>query len=648
MHDNKGENATTNRVVEDQKKISNKINQTSQEISNANPSELKKTKSSNRSSVIDYSTIVISVSSGTENDKVLDNLESNNAGSNVSSANARSNVSSTNANSNPPSTGLLNPKTEMMNIEQSQKNQQSIFVPRPPPYQQPPHQQPPSHQQSPHQQPPPPHQQPPHQQPPQPPLQMRPRNDTNPMQQQLLRPLQPQQRSQTNSNIYNTNEHGQLIFQNKSNLLQENKSEMKFSTVPLDGLKSVENSDIKFESNNKNFLPNQGWTSSKENPNIRQRASQPPTDTKNSKNPGVEKEQSSEGQTKTNNKQVQSQNPFSTSLHWTWILLIFLALAALAFTVYRLDSIYVEDKKVHITMQRPFLEVFTNSTVTLMQDLNMISDLPASDTIMKGTVLYKRLANILETSPGFKNNGAAIASYLRHYSTQIMEAGEAFEDMYRQGDLVFWILDREITQILEKLKPNIFGQIFFKDDDPAFFKERIKDMMQVVDAFKSKVTAAIRAVRVADSIRDQTEKGLFRGIKIEAEKFVKLGTRQNEYRSPSSYINDELIIDIENAKKHLEQAQEILDLLYRSGYGLNRLIIILNNYRNRLHDIEAELDDKISITKNQIDKLKKLLDNLKECHEKFSKRDYIDNGFDDVTFDSKNEVDGFVKIDDDN
>ncbi|CAG8468407.1 8035_t:CDS:1 [Racocetra fulgida] len=267
---------------------------------------------------------------------------------------------------------------------------------------------------------------------------------------------------------------------------------------------------------------------------------------------------------------------------------------------------------------------------------------------MKGTVLYKRLANILETSPGFKNNGAAIASYLRHYSTQIMEAGQAFEDMYRQGDLVFWILDREINQILEKLKPNIFGQIFFKDES-AFFKERIKDMMQVVDAFKSKVTDAIRAVRVADSIRDQTEKGLFRGIKIEAEKFVRLGTRNNEYRSksngnpPQSFPNEELIIDVENAKKHLEQAEEILDMLYRSGYGLNRLIIILNNYKNRLYDVDAELDDKITITKKQIEKLRKLLDNLKECHTKFLKRDEIEDNID-VTLDSKDEIDVHIKI----
>ncbi|RIB11025.1 hypothetical protein C2G38_2204541 [Gigaspora rosea] len=524
-------------------------------------------------------------------------------------------------------------------------HQQPSSNQQPPSYQQPPPQlfyRPPPPQQLVHRKPPPQQPQPPSQQLPhrQPPLQIRLRNDTNPMQQQLLRPLQPQQRSPTNSNTYNTNESGQSIFQNnKSNLHQENKSEMKFSTVPLDELHSV---DIKSENNTKNSLPNQGWTSSSnasENPNLRQRA--PPTDSKNS---DVKKEQSSEGQTK-------HQNLLSTSLHWTWILLIFLALAALAFTVYRLDSIYVEDKKVHITMQRPFLEVFTNSTVTLMQDLIKISDLPASDTVLKGTVLYKRLANILETSPGFKTNGPTIASYLRHYSTQIMEAGQAFEDMYRQGDLVFWILDREITQILEKLKPNIFGQIFFKDDDPAFFKERIQDMMQVVDVFKSKVTAAIRAVRVADSIRDQTEKGLFRGIKIEAEKFVKLGARQNDYRIGNSpYISDELIIDVENAKKDLEQAEEILDLLYRSGYGLNRLIIILNNYRNRLYDIDGELDDKISITKNQIEKLRKLLDNLKECHEKFSKRDVIDDGFDNsfgVNYDSKNEIDDYVKTDDD-
>ncbi|KAF0486340.1 hypothetical protein F8M41_022655 [Gigaspora margarita] len=493
----------------------------------------------------------------------------------------------------PPSPHQKPPNRPPPSHQQPSSNQQ------PPSYQQPPPQlfyRPPPPQQLVHRKPPPQQPQPPSQQLPhrQPPLQIRVRNDTNPMQQQLLRPLQPQQRSPTNSNIYNTNESGQSIFQNnKSNLHQENKSEMKFSTVPLDGLHSV---DIKYENNTKNSLPNQGWTSSSnasENPNLRQRAPQSPTETNNSKNSDVKKEQSSEGQT----KQAQSQNLLSTSLHWTWILLILFALAALAFTVYRLDSIYVEDKK----MQRPFLEVFTNSTDTLMQDLIKISDLPASDTVLKGTVLYKRLANILETSPGFKNNGPTIASYLRHYSTQIMEAGQAFEDMYRQGDLVFWILDREINQILEKLKPNIFGQIFFKDDDPAFFKERIKDMMQVVDLFKSKVTAAIRAVRVADSIRDQTEKGLFRGIKIEAEKFVKLGTRQNDYRIGNSpYISDELIIDVENTKKDLEQAEEILDMLYRSGYGLNRDVI----------------------------------------------DDGIDNGFG-VNFDSKNEIDDYVKTDHD-
>ncbi|CAJ0635945.1 4259_t:CDS:2 [Entrophospora sp. SA101] len=286
------------------------------------------------------------------------------------------------------------------------------------------------------------------------------------------------------------------------------------------------------------------------------------------------------------------------------------------------DVLHVDEKKFHVKM-KPFLEEFTNSTATLMNEMDEV-DLPPSSKVMDGTVFCRRFANIVEHSPAFKDTGHDIAILLREFSLKIMDAGTSLEDMYRMGDMLFWTLDKSISEIILKLNPSLFDKIFEKDDQ-SFFKTRIQDMIDDVHKFQKKVTLARKAITDAENFRDKAENKVRAGKK-EAEKFVNKHPGINEYRfklvaENLERVDEDISIDVENAKFELENADRMLMLLEKSAEGLDRIIKILKNYTSKLMDVDAQLDGMSRVSKRDLGRLEKLVENLRESHINFKRKD---------------------------
>jgi len=247
---------------------------------------------------------------------------------------------------------------------------------------------------------------------------------------------------------------------------------------------------------------------------------------------------------------------------------------------------------------------------------------------MDGTVSCRRFANIVEDSPAFKETGSSIARLLRVFSDKIMDAGIALEDMYRKGDMLFWVLNHEISEMMSKLNPSYFDR-FFENEDETFFKNRIKELIYNIEEFLKKVTAARKAIIDAEGYRGNAERKVRQGI-TEATKFIYHGPNIHEYRLKLNEEDDHLekivddkAIDVANAIDELEHAENMLNLLEKSHVALDLINKILLGYRNKLYDVESQLDKikKSKVTKKDMEKLEKLVNILKSSQQKFIGKD---------------------------
>ncbi|CAG8467555.1 10517_t:CDS:2 [Funneliformis mosseae] len=323
---------------------------------------------------------------------------------------------------------------------------------------------------------------------------------------------------------------------------------------------------------------------------------------------------------KVEQKEVKKETPLTPkeqAKYWIQTILILTGFIALAYMF--LPS---------MTSQYPFEEL-ANSTTQLVEDIIKV-DLPSSGTVMDGTVSSRRFANIVEDSPAFKETGPSIASLLRKFSDKIMDAGIALEDMYRKGDMLFWVLNNEISEMMKKLNPSLFDSFFDKEDE-AFFKSRIQEMINNIEEFRRKVTDARKAIVDAEEYRGPAEKKVRQGI-AEAMKFIHRGPDIHEYRlklNEEEYylekIDDDKAIDVLNARDELKHAENVLKVLEKSHEALDLINKILLSYRNKLYDVEAQLDKtkKSKITKKDLGKLEKLVDMLKDSQQKFIGKDTL-------------------------
>jgi hypothetical protein len=211
-----------------------------------------------------------------------------------------------------------------------------------------------------------------------------------------------------------------------------------------------------------------------------------------------------------------------------------------------------------------------------------------------------------------------------------MDAGIALEDMYRRGDLLFWVLNSEISEIMSKLNPSYFDK-FFESEDESFFRDRIKEMINNIEEFREKVTAARKAIVDAEGYRNNAERKVRQGI-TEATKFIHHGPSIHEYRLKMKEKNekeyylekiDDGAIDVLNAIDELEHAENMLKILEKGHEALDLINKILSSYRNKLMDAEAQLDKikKSKITKKDMERLEKLVDVLKLSQQKFIGKD---------------------------
>ncbi|CAB4384184.1 unnamed protein product [Rhizophagus irregularis] len=232
---------------------------------------------------------------------------------------------------------------------------------------------------------------------------------------------------------------------------------------------------------------------------------------------------------------------YTKKIHWTWILLALIVCAVLIYMKFRLKEIYVDDKKFVVKFQ-PF-EDFASSTTKLVEDIVQV-DLPSSGSVMDGTVSCRRFANIVEDSPAFKETGSSIAKLLRAFSAKIMDAGVALEDMYRNGNMLFWILNSEISEMMSKF--NSYNR-WFGNEDETFVEAPLKE----------KYAEATKFIH-HDPDRAQEYILKFRG---EGYILEKIGSKANDVLN----VMDELK-HAENMLNILEKSHEALDLINKILY----------------------------------------------------------------------------------
>ncbi|GES81404.1 hypothetical protein GLOIN_2v1630913 [Rhizophagus clarus] len=325
----------------------------------------------------------------------------------------------------------------------------------------------------------------------------------------------------------------------------------------------------------------------------------------------------------------KNDNDFYTKkIHWSWVFLVSIVCIVLIYMMFRLNEIYVDDKRVVIKFQ-PF-EDFANSTTKLVEDIVQI-DLPSSGSIMDGTVSCRRFASIVEDSPAFKETGSSIAKLLRVFSDKIMDAGVALEDMYHNGDVLFWALNNEISEMMSKF--NSFNR-WFENEDETFFRNHVHRLVKSIEEFRGKVTHARKAIIDAESYRGSAEKKVRQDI-TEATKFIHHspdGVREyilkwEKEKYILEKISDNKAIDVLNAMDELKHAENILITIEKSHVALDLINKILLVYKNKLFDFEAQLGKikKSKVTKQDLNKLEKLIDILKSSQQKFIGKDTLYN-----------------------
>jgi predicted RND superfamily exporter protein len=245
---------------------------------------------------------------------------------------------------------------------------------------------------------------------------------------------------------------------------------------------------------------------------------------------------------------------------------------------------------------------------------------------MDGTVSCRRFANIVEDSPAFKETGSSIAKLLRVFSDKIMDTGVALEDMYRNGDMLFLVLNNEISEMMPKF--NTFNR-WFENEDEIFFKSRVHRLVESIEEFKRKVTHARIAIVDAESYGGSVEKKVRQSI-TEATKFIHHDHDRVQYilkLKEEGYIlekiTDNKAIDVLNAMDELKHVENMLIILEKSHEALDIIIKILSFYKNKLFDFKAQLGkiNKSRVTKKDMSKLERLVNILKSNHQKFNGKD---------------------------
>lgn len=242
----------------------------------------------------------------------------------------------------------------------------------------------------------------------------------------------------------------------------------------------------------------------------------------------------------------------------------------------------------------------------------------------------RRFANIVEDSPAFKETGSSIAKLLRAFSDKIMDAGVALEDMYRNGNMLFWVLNSEISEMMSKF--NSYNG-WFGNEDETFFRSRVHRLVKSIEKFSGKVTHARKAIVDAESYRGPAEKKVRQGI-AEATKFIHHDPdRAQEYIlkfMEERYILEKIIgnkaVDVLNAMDELKHAENMLKILEKSHEALDLINKILSVYKNKLFYFESQLGKikKSKVTKKDLDKLEKLVNILKSSQQKFIDKDTLE------------------------
>lgn len=216
---------------------------------------------------------------------------------------------------------------------------------------------------------------------------------------------------------------------------------------------------------------------------------------------------------------------------------------------------------------------------------------------------------MVQNSPAFKDHGTQIASGLRDFGEKITLAGRHLQNMYNKGSTVYKAFDNDIEAMINRLKQSA------KKGDAKYFKNKLNKLINKIKDFRQHVETTQSAIANAEETRHDTEGYIIDGLR-EAERFVNSNNEDSQKAA-----------ELTRAKKELAFISDLLSHLSSTAVHLDKIRKILNNYEDKLLNVEAELggfgrdeDDGIfEVSRDDIKYLKQALEVLKASHLKFNR-----------------------------
>ncbi|CAI2181208.1 10945_t:CDS:2 [Funneliformis geosporum] len=235
--------------------------------------------------------------------------------------------------------------------------------------------------------------------------------------------------------------------------------------------------------------------------------------------------------------------------------------------------------------------------------------------VLDNIATYRRVANIVETSPALKSH-THISKDLRYFSDRLLDASLNLNNLYHNGIHMFATFDEEINS----MRNRILSDSSFKREDRKYLYDKITFLKIEFQKFRPLFKPTNSSINLVEHHRNKLEASLFIGLR-DAEKFV----LKHDFGYPSVNVLDSI-----NAREDVRSIKKVLSHLHDTAIYLYKLKKLLMIYEADLFDVSIKLAS-INIDKNGIFEptfhdfkyLQYSVGHLKSAHYNFIRKNFL-------------------------
>ncbi|GBC06683.1 hypothetical protein RclHR1_00070050 [Rhizophagus clarus] len=261
------------------------------------------------------------------------------------------------------------------------------------------------------------------------------------------------------------------------------------------------------------------------------------------------------------------------------------------------------------------IKKLSETTVNMFDEVKKIAANTANTVNTTIGLDCRKVASMIQRSPAFEYHGCEIATGLRKFKVEILEANLLLQKMYVKGSQLHESFDEKIEEMMKRFKNQ-------KRGETKYFKEGINFMITKAIEFKQSIKEAHDFTQEVEKTRHVTEGYIHDGMR-EAENFMDI---ELDYLGHT--------IDKEMAIKEISIVHNFLDHLNNIAEYLEKMNQALMRYEDNLKEISKDLDDNnkekddddkgtIEVTRDDFKLLKHFADRVKDSHYKFIQKSLI-------------------------